>query len=768
MNTNKPNHSTRQDLCAPVRVRRALYILLAAIFALSGGVHAADLTKEYEWKPIKIGGGGWVTGLVVHPGKPDLVYARTDVGGVYRWNPETSSWRQLIVAGALPEAFMNQAGGNPGVKRSSLYHVESIAIAPSSPETLFVAAGTSTSSPGVLLRSRDYGATFEVTKLNIPMAGNSEYRTSERMAVHPVDASIVLYGSRTSGLWRSQDGGMNWSQVPTEHIPVAKPVDKHEVGVLKVIFDSANPGRAYASVAGLGIYRSDDAGLTWKPILQEGLWAEDLDVSKGILYATGRNAFGLRRYDPETGWNTITPHDRKNLAEVAVDPADPSHIYAVTGGFQQFFRSTDSGLTWTDLDTNTLGEEGRKYFQSPFGWKMSSTLRHWLSIGAMVFDPHHPGRLWFAEGMGVWRSDDTTADNNAPTFRDVSDGIEEMVATDVVAMPGGKVLTAVWDRLGFLHRDLDRGPEAQIGLTDEFNSGWSLATSPSKPDFVVMPVTHHIVHGKVFSGSSADGGVTWKRFGSVNAEGKNTPEGLRFGEIVVAADDTNNLVWHPRSSEKFLHFSTDGGTTWKPSNVELEDWHGFFFGNRRRLAADGAKPGTFYLHQWKPGSILVSTDKGATFTETGARLASWTHHSQLKGVPGRGGHLWFAQGRDFPAGNEALSRSTDGGLSWAPVAFFDQAWAFGYGKAATADGYPTVYVYGRSAGDSLWGIWRSTDEGATWDRIAEYPLGIFDVVMAVAGDPEIFGRVYVGWSGNSFAYGQPKPQAPTAAEQSEP
>jgi hypothetical protein len=58
--------------------------------------------------------------------------------------------------------------------------------------------------------------------------------------------------------------------------------------------------------------------------------------------------------------------------------------------------------------------------------------------------------------------------------------------------------------------------------------------------------------------------------------------------------------------------------------------------------------------------------------------------------------------------------------------------------------------------DATWGVWRSTDEGASWDRIAEFPLGIFDVVMAVAGDPEIFGRVYIGWSGNSFAYGQPK------------
>lgn len=736
-----------------------MLILMTAVLSVlsplfSATVTAADLTADYQWKPVKIGGGGWVTGLVVHPRQKDLVYARTDVGGVYRWNAETASWRQLIVAPAVPKAFFAQTKDNPGKKASSLYHIESIGIAPTSPQVLFVAAGTSTSEPGTLLRSRDAGASFEVTNLRVPIAGNAEYRTSERISVHPA-AAIVLYGSRTEGLWRSADGGMNWTQIPTDQIPIADPIDKHEVGVLKVLFDSANAGRVYASVAGRGIYRSDNAGLTWKLIIEAGLWAEDMDIAGGILYAVGKKDFGLRRYDPAAGWTTVTPDNVQNLSEVAVDPANPAVVYTVNGGFQQFFRSTDSGRTWTNLGTNTLGDKGRANFQSPFGWKTTSTLRHWLSIGELVIDPHHRGRLWFAEGMGVWRSDDTLASNDAPTFQDVSDGIEEMVTNDIVAMPGGKVVTAVWDRLGFIHTDLDKGPEAQLGLTNDFNSCWSLSTTPANPRFVAAAVTHHIVHGKVFSGTSADGGSTWNRFGSVNEEGKNDPEGLRFGEMVVSADDTNNLVWLPRSSEKFIRYSTDGGANWHASNIQPDDWSSFFFGSRRRLAADGALPGTFYLHQWKDGSTLISKDKGATFTATGGKLASYTHWSQLKGVPGRAGHLWFVHGRDHAANPDALSRSTDGGVTWTSLPFFDQAWAFGYGKAKDNSDYPTLFVYGRSATDAAWGVWRSTDEGASWDRVAEYPLGIFDAVMVIAGDMEIFGRVYIGWSGNSFAYGQP-------------
>lgn len=729
---------------------------LITVFAASALTAPCARAIDYEWKPIKIGGGGWVTGLVVHPKKADLVYARTDVGGAYRWDATNSSWNQLIIADAMPEGFLQQGGGHPGVRATSLYQVESIGIAPSAPEILFVAAGSSSSDPGTLLRSKDAGKTFEVTNLAVPIAGNDEYRTSERIAVHPTDSSIVLYGSRTNGLWRSEDGGMNWSKIHKEQIPTAEPIENKKIGVLKVIFDAQNPGRAYASVAGKGIYRSDDSGLTWKPILEEGLWAQDMETAKGILWAAGSDNFGLRRYDPETGWMTLTPEGRRDLSEVAVNPTDAENVYTVTGGFQRLYRSTDGGTTWTLLGPSSMSDAGREYFQSPFEWKMTSTLRHWLSIGALVFDPHHPGRLWFAEGMGVWRSDDFTPENNGPVFRDVSNGIEEMVTTDLVAMPNGQVITSVWDRVGFVHTDLDEAPKAQVGLTDEFNSGWCLATSPADPEFVAMIVTHHMLHARVYSGVSKDGGKTWTRFSSVDKKGNNTPEGLRFGEIAVSANDIGNLVWHPRSSETKLRYSTDGGATWLASNIELDDWHGFFFGNRRRLAADGALPGTFYLHQWNPGRIFVSKDRGATFSETGAKVPSYTHHSQLKGVPGHAGHLWFAHGRDFAARNDAFSRSTDGGVTWTPVEYFDQAWAFGFGKSATPEGYPTLFVYGRSAVGSEWGVFRSTDEGVTWDRVGEYPLGIFDAIMVVAGDPNIFGRVYVGWAGNSFAYGEPK------------
>ena len=53
----------------------------------------ADVT--YNFGQFQIGGGGFVTGLISCPTEKDLFFARTDVGGAYRWMEETKSWKSL-------------------------------------------------------------------------------------------------------------------------------------------------------------------------------------------------------------------------------------------------------------------------------------------------------------------------------------------------------------------------------------------------------------------------------------------------------------------------------------------------------------------------------------------------------------------------------------------------------------------------------------------------------------------------------------------------
>jgi hypothetical protein len=96
--------------------------------------------------------------------------------------------------------------------------------------------------------------------------------------------------------------------------------------------------------------------------------------------------------------------------------------------------------------------------------------------------------------------------------------------------------------------------------------------------------------------------------------------------------------------------------------------------------------------------------------------------------------------------------------------------AVGAGSGKAGDAAYTVYFYGLMASSPDWGIFRSTNGGAGWDRVSYYPTGIYDVPRTMAASQDTFGKVYFGFSGNSFVYGQiagtgtagpPLPGAPT-------
>ncbi len=77
------------------------------------------------------------------------------------------------------------------------------------------------------------------------------------------------------------------------------------------------------------------------------------------------------------------------------------------------------------------------------------------------------------------------------------------------------------------------------------------------------------------------------------------------------------------------------------------------------------------------------------------------------------------------------------------------------GKPEREGGYPAIFVAGVAAGAT--GIYRSTDGGKRWDRIGQYPLGIFDWIDAMDGDKDVFGKVYIAFSGPGLPTGNREP-----------
>ncbi len=124
-------------------------------------------------------------------------------------------------------------------------------------------------------------------------------------------------------------------------------------------------------------------------------------------------------------------------------------------------------------------------------------------------------------------------------------------------------------------------------------------------------------------------------------------------------------------------------------------------------------------------------------------------NSHLKAVPNKAGNLFFTTG-GLDGIDSPFRRSIDGGKTWTDVSGLTRVNAFGFGKAAPGQDYPAIFVAGKRNGE--FGIYRSTDNTASWTRIARYPNQSLDAVRAVDGDKDVFGRVFLGFSGSGWAY----------------
>jgi len=74
-----------------------------------------------------------------------------------------------------------------------------------------------------------------------------------------------------------------------------------------------------------------------------------------------------------------------------------------------------------------------------------------------------------------------------------------------------------------------------------------------------------------------------------------------------------------------------------------------------------------------------------------------------------------------------------------------------FGKAAPGKDYPAIFV--SSGGGAGAGLYRSDDMGATWVKINDAQHQWGNTFTCIAGDPRVYGRLYVGTNGRGVLYG---------------
>ncbi|MFD1106311.1 hypothetical protein [Sphingobium olei] len=137
--------------------------MAALTFAVSPIVHAGDGAIDtpaapYQWRNVKVGGGGFAPGIVFSPAERGLAYLRTDMGGAYRWDARMGQWVPL----------------QDGEAESSYMGVESIAPDPVDAAVVYMAAGMNARGPAAIFRSADRGAHWKRTDVPFSMGGNED------------------------------------------------------------------------------------------------------------------------------------------------------------------------------------------------------------------------------------------------------------------------------------------------------------------------------------------------------------------------------------------------------------------------------------------------------------------------------------------------------------------------------------------------------------------------------------------------------------------
>lgn len=266
----------------------------------------------------------------------------------------TPGKRPAVFAAPRGERLLRTRNGGRAWTDAGIGPVTALTHDPSAPARLLAAPAHDPETSPTVYESGDQGETWS------PLGALPVRDAVTRLAVHPAQGRVVYAGTRSSGIYKSVDGGATWRRASRglPFLPACGEAFCPQEAVTALEIDPRDPRTVYA-VFGYQVVKSVDAGRTWDRVM-DGL--EDVSAvetlvldpeNPHVIYIGTREGI-LKSFDGgatwrESGFGLPEPSEDFAVLDLAIDArGEQTVLYAATRE-DGVFRSTDRGATWEPL-----------------------------------------------------------------------------------------------------------------------------------------------------------------------------------------------------------------------------------------------------------------------------------------------------------------------------------------------------------------------------------------------------------------------------------